>query len=115
MLGFPTERVLQLVFAGYQYGGISRAARAELARNLVSRDAFGRIDDFQDGIAAARADVESFAGNAFDVFQRAQMRIGDVIDVNIVPNAGTVRRRVVCAQHIYGGDSPAGGVEDARN
>ncbi len=61
----PAEHAVKFVFAGDEDGGIAWAAGRELARNFVACDFLGSAEDFEDGKAAAIADVEGFTGNFF--------------------------------------------------
>src|SRR5260370_952822 len=112
---FPTKHALELFLAGDEDSGITGTARTQFARDLAAGDALGRIDDFQDREAAAVADVESFAGNAVDLLKRADVGIGDIEDVDVVAEAGSVRCGIVRAENIDMGQSTAGGVENPRN
>src|SRR5260370_39682769 len=112
---FPAEHALELFLAGNENSGITGTPRTQFARDLAAGDAFGRIDDFQDRKAAAVADVESFAGNAVDLLKRADVRIGDIEDVDVVAEAGSVRCGIVRAEDIDMGQSTASGVENPRN
>ena len=76
VLRFPTERAFELFLAGNENGGIAGATRAEFPRNFLASDAFDRINDFKNGIAAAVADVESFSGNFVNFFERTQVPSG---------------------------------------
>src|SRR6266446_5929572 len=113
MGSFPAERFLEFFLAGYQNGGIAGAARAELAGNLAAGDAIGGVNHFENGIAAAVADVEGFAGNAIDGFERADVGIRNVQDVDIITDASAVRGGIVRAENIDVRQIASGGVQDA--
>src|SRR5260370_41657238 len=115
MCCFPTEHALELFLAGDENSGITGTARAQFARDLAAGDALGRIDDFQDRVAAAVADVEGFAGNAVDLLERADVGIGDIEDVDVIGDAGSVRCGIVRAEDIDMGQATASGVEKPRN
>src|SRR5271168_4922641 len=68
MLSFPAQHGLEFFFAGDQDGGVAGAAGGEAAGDFFAGDAFGGFDDFENGVAAGVADVESFAGDALDIF-----------------------------------------------
>lgn len=112
MLGFPAKSTLKFVLAGYQNGGIAWAAGGEFAWNLAAGDAFGGVEDFEDGETAAVADIEGFAGDAADGFEGADVGIRDVQDVYVVADAGAIGSRVVRAKNINVGDDAEGGVEN---
>src|SRR4029077_4712211 len=115
MGGFPAESTLQFFLAGDQHGGIAGAARAQFARDLAAGDALRYIDDFQDGEAAAVADIEGFAGNALDLLESTDMGIGDIENVDVVADAGSVGCGIVRAEDIDVGKAAAGSIEDAGN
>src|SRR5437016_12153872 len=69
MRGFPAEDALEFFLAGDQHSGITRTAWTQFARDFAAGNALRHIDDFQDGEAAAIADVEGFAGNAIDLIE----------------------------------------------
>ncbi len=115
MGGFPAESTLEFFLAGDQHCGITGAAWAQFARNLAAGDVLRRIDDFQDGEAAAVADVEGFAGDAFDLLESAEVGIGNIEDVDVIADAGSVGRGVVRAEDIDVRQAAGGGIEDAGN
>src|SRR6266851_7027658 len=115
MCCFPSEHALELFLAGDENSGITGTARTQFARDLAAGDALGRIDDFQDREAATVADVESFAGNAVDLLERADMGIGDIEHVDVIADAGSVRCGIVRAEDIDTGQATASGVENPRN
>lgn len=115
VLGFPAESAVKLVFAGDEDGGIAGAAGRKFARDFAAGDALGGVENFENGKAAAIADVESFAGNFFEGFESAEVGIGDIEDVNVVADAGAVGRRVIEAENFELGDIAESGVENAGN
>lgn len=112
MLGLPTKHAVELVFAGNEYGGVAGAARREFVRDFAAGYFFGGVEDFEDGKAAAVADVESFAGDGFDGFEGAEMGIGDVQNVDVVADASAVGGRIVGAKDFELGNRAKGGVEN---
>ena len=98
VLGFPAKSAVKFFFAGHQDGGIAGAARRDFARNFAAGDFFGGVEDFEDGEAAAVADVEGFAGDGFDRFERADVGVGDVEDVDVIADAGAIGRGIVRAE-----------------
>lgn len=115
MRGFPTEGTLQLFGAGYENGRITGATWTEFARNLASSDALRGVDDFQDRETAAVANVEGFTGDAVNFFQRADVRISNIEDVDVIADAGSVGRGIVRAENIDVREIAGGGVKDARD
>src|SRR5260370_37303187 len=112
---FQAEHALEFFLACNENSWITRAGWTQFARNLAAGDALGRIDAFQDREAATVADVESFAGNAVDLLERADVRIGDIEYVDVIADAGSVRCGIVRAEDIDMGQSTASGVENPRN
>src|SRR5260370_39820715 len=100
MGGFPAEGTLEFFFTGDQNSRITGTARTQFARDLAAGDAFRGIDNFQNREAAAVADVESFAGNAVDLLERADVGIGDIEHVDVIADAGSVRRGVIRAEDV---------------
>jgi hypothetical protein len=115
VLGFPAEGLAKLFLASDQDGGIAGAAWGHFARNFATGDFFGRVEYFEDGKAAAVADVKGLAGNFFDGFERAEVGIGDVEDVDVVADAGAVGRGIVGTENFEVWDKTKGGVENFGN
>src|SRR6267143_4812708 len=115
MGGFPAERALEFFLAGNQNCRITGPAWAELTGNFATGDAFGDVDDFENGEAAAVADVEGFAGNAVDGFERADVGIRDVEDMDVIANASPVRGGIVRPENINVRQIAGGGVQNARD
>src|SRR6267143_3551346 len=112
---FPTEHALEFFFAGNENSGITGTARTEFLRDLAAGDTLRRSDNLQDREATAVADVEGFAGNAVDLLKSADVGIGDIEHVDVIADAGSVRRGIVRAEDIDLGQSTAGGIENPRN
>src|SRR6266550_6851767 len=115
MCCFPTEHALEFFLAGNENSGITRTARTEFLKDLAAGDTLGRSDNFQDREATAVADVEGFAGNALDLLKSTDARIGDIEHVDIVAEAGSVRRGIVSAEDVDMRQSTAGGIENPGN
>src|SRR5258707_96493 len=97
------------------HGGITRTTWTELAGNFAAGDALRRADHFENGEAAAVADVEGFAGDTVDRFERADVGIRDVEDVDVIANASAVGGGIVRAENIDVRQIAGGGVQDARD
>src|SRR6266849_6674476 len=115
MGGLPAEGALEFFLTSNQNGGITGPAWPELAGNFAAGDAFGGSDHFEDRKTAAVADVEGFAGNAVDGFERADVGIRDVEDVDVIANASAVRGRIVRPENVDMSQIAGGGVQNARN
>jgi len=103
---------MELFFTGDEDGGIAGAAGREFASDFVAGDFFGSVEDFEDGKAAAVADVEGFAGDFFDRFEGAEVGIGDVQDVDVIADAGAVGGGIVRAEDFDLRNNAEGGVEN---
>src|SRR5260370_34387300 len=114
MGGFPAESSLEFFLAGHEDSGIAGTARTQFARDFASDDALRCIDNFQDREATAVADIESFAGNAADLLEGADVGIGDIEHMDVIADAGSVRCRVVRAEDIDLGQSASSGIENPR-
>jgi hypothetical protein len=113
MVGFPTECVLKFFLACDENSGIARAARGDFPRNLAASDAFRFFDDFENGEATAVANIECFARDTVEGFERAKMGIRDVEHVDVVADAGAVWRGVIGAENFHVGNGARCGVENA--
>src|SRR2546421_8291272 len=112
---FPTEHALELFLAGHENSGITRTARTQFASDLAAGDTLRRRDNFQDREATAVADVEGFAGNAVDLLKSTDVRIGDIEHVDVIADAGSVRRGIVSAEDVDMRQTTAGGIENPGN
>src|SRR5258708_1481522 len=112
---FPTQHGVECFVDGDADRGHTGTARSQFGRDLGAGYALRRIDDFQDRVAAAVADVEGFAGNAVDLLKRADVGIGDIEYVDVIAEASSVRCGIVRAEDIDMGQSTASGVENPRN
>ena len=111
----PAQCVLEFFLAGDQHGGITGAPRTQFARNFASGDVLRYLDYFEDGKATAIADIESFAANAADFLQRANVGIGDVQHMDVVADASSIRGRVVRTEDIDIRQAAGSGVENPGN
>src|SRR2546426_768099 len=107
MRGFPSEVTLEFLLASDQDSRITGTARTQFAMDFAAGDALRRIDDFQDGEAAAVADIEGFAGNAVDFLESADMGIGNIEHVDVIADAGSVGSGIIRAETSTWGKPPA--------
>src|SRR5687768_8712755 len=98
VFGRPVERLASERSVGYQFRRIAGAARGDLVRNGVARLAAAGVDHFHDARAGAGAEVELQALAGLQSFERRQMRGREVVDVDVVADAGAVGSRVVVAE-----------------
>src|SRR5437867_7121685 len=114
MRGFASEVTLEFFLASDQDSRITGTARTQFARDFAAGDALRRIDDFQDGEAAAVADVEGFAGNAVDLLEGADVGIGNIEHMDVIAHAGSVRRGVIRSKDIDVGQAASGCIKNTR-
>ena len=84
---------------GDELGGIAGAARAEQLGNGVACDFSAGVDDLSHAVAAAGAEIEVQPFTRREFFERELMGLGQVVDVNIVADAGAVRSWIVVAEY----------------
>src|SRR6202021_1717897 len=90
----------------------ARSARGILNREIAPADAPHRLDGLEHGVAAAVAAIERRRGAAAaQIGQRRAMRLCEIADMNEVPDAASVGRRVVGAEYIDLGALPGGGLD----
>src|SRR5215212_1509903 len=97
----PPQFMLRAVTGCIEYRRISRAARRRLPGHRPPDDTADGVDHGLDRVWRAGADVVGVRrGAALERFEGADMRLGEVADVDVVPQAGAVRRRVVLAEYL---------------
>lgn len=76
---------------GDQGGRIARPRAVLPDPELAAGHTACHFDDFTNGLAAAVSEIERAAGTgALQVFELQPMRLGQVVDVNIIVNTGSV-------------------------
>src|SRR5260370_7379667 len=115
MRSLPAEDALELSLAGDQDGRIAGAPRPELAGNLATGDALGGRNHFQNGKAAALAHVEGLAGNAVDLFERADVGMSDVEEVEVIEKGSAIGSRGVRSEDVDMRDDAGGSVQYPRD
>ena len=92
--GLPSQHSLSFVRIGHQHWSVARPPRSDLLPNPPSCDAFRGFDDFQNGLSPSCPQIERqpavpySPAASLQVLQRFHMRIGQIVDVDVVPNAG---------------------------
>ena len=114
VLGFPAEDGFGFGGVADEFGGVAGAAGAVADGDGFAGDFFGGGDDFFDGEAAAGAEVDggAFAAVA-EVGECEGVGGGEVVDVDVVADAGAVGGGVVGAEDGDGVDVAPDGHEDA--
>src|SRR3546814_20851346 len=81
----PAQQFTRLAAARDQHRRIAGATRSARNIELAPHDRFGRTQDFEHGIAGAIAQVELVKARLLPaVFERQQVRIGEVANVDVV-------------------------------
>ena len=96
-------------------GGSPARRGPSFTGDCLARHLFEQCDHFADAVAAADADVVRQAGSRPDLLQREDVRGGQVIDVDVVADAGAVGRRVVGAEDLDVRALAERGLEDERD
>lgn len=97
--GFPAEDFPGLLGIGNQAGRVAFAARTVADGDFPAGDFFSRFQDFPDGKPQAGSQIEAFRGAALhQVVHRSQVGVRQVVDVDVVADAGAVRRIVIRAE-----------------
>lgn len=113
MRRLPPEHLRSERRIGDEFGRISCATLTLHDRNGFAGHGLGRGDDFLHAEAAARAEIDRDGFAAFtQVFQSQGVRAGEIANVNVIADAGAVRRGVIRAKD---GDVRAlatGGLQD---
>jgi hypothetical protein len=95
-LGAPAEQLGCESGIGDQDRRIARPSCGFAARDRFAADRLGSPDHLAHRVTAAGAKIECHAlPPGAEMFQRAQMGIGEVLDVNVVANRRPIRRRVI--------------------
>ena len=84
-------------FAGPDEGGwITGSGGGLFDFDIAIADFFHFINDFFDGIAIAISEIEGIADVCgFEVFESLDVGVGEVVDVDVVSDTGSVRGGVV--------------------
>ena len=97
---FPIESGADAIAGGDELGGVARAAPGELDLEIDAGDALHALDHFQYGKTAAVAAIERGGGAAgAQMGERVAVRGNKIGDVNVISDAGAVRRRIVGAEN----------------
>src|SRR5689334_17566768 len=89
----PAEFVAEAFAARPELRRIARSAGTDLRRNGMARDATDRFENFLHRIAATDADVVDGAARRLQPIERQEMGVDQVLDMDIIADAGAVGRR----------------------
>src|SRR5437762_8843720 len=92
----PAEQIGSQTGVSDQYRRIAGSSWCFAARDGFAADCFGSPDHLAYRVTAAGAEVECRAlPSSAETFQRAQMRFGEIPDMNVVADRCPVRSRVI--------------------
>src|SRR4051794_12395071 len=95
-LGTPAEQFGCETGIGDQYRRIAGPSCGFSARDGFAADRLCGSDHLANRVTATGSEVECRAlPPGAQMFQRAQMRLGKVLDMNVVADRGPVRRRII--------------------
>ena len=98
----PPKDSPRLRCVGDEFRRIPRPAGTFDNSQVASGYAPGSIDDFSHRVTEPAAEIEGRnARRFFQVLQTQHMGVGQVLNVNVVAYAGSVRRWIVSAEHRY--------------
>src|SRR5262249_14234788 len=104
----PAEFLPRLLRRRHQDGRVTRPPRPLLDRHGLARHFLGHADPLADAVAPAGAEVAAEALAGPQGFERQQVGLGEVIDVDVVADTGAVGRGVVGAEDLDGRPPPHG-------
>src|SRR5690606_25633609 len=97
----PAERLADPSGTGDERGRIAGPARRMVDRKIDAGDALDRLDDLEHRIAAPVAAVEHRALTpGSEVIEGEDMRPRQITDVDVVAQAGAIRRRIIRAEDV---------------
>src|SRR3989442_1144173 len=113
--GFPSEHLLGTRGIRNQNRRIARPPRPDFPVNGASGGGFRCLDDLENRISLACSQIKSNRLAAFlQMLKSADVRVGQVIDMDVVAHAGAVWSGVVRAEDLQFGSVASGG-ERKRN
>src|SRR6185436_7572025 len=90
-LRFPAQRLSDAVGGSDRHRPVAGAAAGELNREVMTGGAADRVEHLAHRIAAAVAAIERRAGAALaKIFERREMRTGEIGDMDVIADAGAV-------------------------
>jgi len=95
---------------------VPRTAFAFLHRHLQSRDVFNGLYHFSDRMRLPGAQVVEEVGSGLREFREGRdVSAGQIVDMNVVPEAGAIRRRIVFSKNRHGLPASGRGVNHQRD
>src|SRR6202000_1556744 len=111
----PTEVGLDFTRAGDQYRRISRPPRQLLYRDWMPGDPAGRLHHLTHGEAYSVTQVVDHAIARIEALKGQQMRLRQVLYMNVVANARPIGRWIVLPENFDTRAPAQGYVKDERN
>jgi len=112
----PAEFGFGLRRIGVECGGIAGTTGCERVRHFLAGDFFDRANDFEHGGRCPCAQVVEITGAGFGQFiEDGDVRAAEVVDVDVVAEAGAVGCRVIGAENLQGRALAGGGVDGERD
>ena len=101
-LGLPAENLVGLAGVGPDLLDVALAALSDLVGNLDAGGLFEGVDEAEHGASVAGAEVEDFEAGGVILAEQAleghYVSLGQVVDVDVVADAGSVRSVVIVAE-----------------
>jgi len=98
VLGLPPKDSFGAIATPHKHRGISRAAILGHCWDGMARHLAGSFNHFSDGKAVAVAEIERRRGLALEqIFQASEVSCGQIPHMNVIPDAGAIWGRIVCA------------------
>src|ERR1700730_16615141 len=92
----PAELLRREARVGHENRGITCPSRGITPGNSSPADRLGRGDNFSHRMTSTRPEVYCCASaSGAKIFERAQMRLGEILDVDVIANRGSVSSRVI--------------------
>src|ERR1019366_8119581 len=98
ILRLPAEFGERLVRGGHELRRVTGTTRLFNRRDFLARDLLAHLNDFLHRIAVAVAEIEE---TALSGLQAENVRLRQILDVNIITDAGAVGRGVIRAVNLH--------------
>ncbi len=95
----PTQSLSRQARVGDQFRRVTRATRTHRFRDRVTGNFATRLDDLANARSPAGPQVQAQTFSRLQTFERPQVSITQIVDVDVVTDTGSVRRGVVIAEN----------------
>ena len=99
ILGNPIQNIPCESRVGDQFRWIACPSRPDHFGDLATRDLAANVNHLSHTVADSRAQVDFDAATRLKPIERCQMRGAQIIDVNIISHAGTIRGWIIVAKN----------------